>query len=224
MKELVENSNIVSTPNSHHDVPPAFPIAYRYANWETDRVIGEELYRNILSSILAIFVTILFFLGSLRGSCIVIFCLTATIINVAGFMHFWGLTIDVISCNSLVISIGLCVDFSVHITHGFLTTPGDRDARVLKTLRKIGPAVLNGGISTFLAFLLLATSSTYVFLSFFKIFFLICLFGLFHGLVTLPVLLSLIGPSNLVKKVGSKQPFFPKPDSDPDQHEPDPQH
>ena len=39
----------------------------RYANWETDRVIGEELYKNILSSILAIFVTILLFLGRSVG-------------------------------------------------------------------------------------------------------------------------------------------------------------
>ena len=42
-------------------------------------------------------------------------------IQVAGFMHFWDLTIDVISCNTLVISIGLCVDFSAHIAHGFLS-------------------------------------------------------------------------------------------------------
>ena len=61
-------------------------------------------------------------------------------------------------------------------------------------MTEIGPAVLNGGLSTLLAFILLATSKSYVFLSFFKIFFLICLFGLFHGLVALPVLLALLGP------------------------------
>ena len=46
--------------------------------------------------------------------------------QVAGFMHFWDLTIDVISCNTLVISIGLCVDFSAHIAHGFLSCRGSR--------------------------------------------------------------------------------------------------
>ena len=69
-----------------------------------------------------------------------------------------------------------------------------RDERVISTMTEIGPAVLNGGLSTLLAFILLATSKSYVFLSFFKIFFLICLFGLFHGLVALPVLLALLGP------------------------------
>jgi hypothetical protein len=58
----------------------------------------------------------------------------------------------------------------------------------------MGPAVLNGGLSTILAFILLSTSDTYIFLSFFKIFFLICLFGLYHGLIVLPVVLSLVGP------------------------------
>ena len=35
--------------------------------------------------------------------------------------------------------------------------------------RNIGPAVLNGGLSTFLAFVLLAFSNSYVFLTFFKV-------------------------------------------------------
>ena len=61
-------------------------------------------------------------------------------------------------------------------------------------MTKVGPAVLNGGLSTLLAFILLSTSESYVCLSFFKIFFLICIFGLFNGLVALPVILSLVGP------------------------------
>ena len=68
--------------------------------------------------------------------------------QVAGFMHLWGLTVDVISCNTLVtsvvasvvisvvisvgpaphqvISVGLCVDWSAHIAHGFLAAAGSR--------------------------------------------------------------------------------------------------
>ena len=166
----------------------------RYSNWETDKIIGRELYQNMITSLLAIFLTVLVFLGSLRASCIVIFCVASTILEVAGFMHFWGLTIDVISCNTLVISIGLCVDFSAHIAHGFLTRQGSRNQRVSFTLTKVGPAVLNGGLSTLLAFILLSSSESYVCLSFFKIFFLICIFGLYNGLVTLPVILTIFGP------------------------------
>jgi hypothetical protein len=38
----------------------------RYTNWETDKVIGRELYQNILTSGLAIFFTVLLFLGRLE--------------------------------------------------------------------------------------------------------------------------------------------------------------
>ena len=67
-------------------------------------------------------------------------------------------------------------------------------------MTEMGPAVFNGGLSTLLAFILLATSKSYVFMSFFKIFFLICIFGLFHGLIALPVLLALLGPLDNTEK------------------------
>ena len=57
----------------------------------------------------------------------------------------------------------------------------------------IGPAVLNGGITTFIAVVPLMFSTHYAFLGFFKVFFLAVIFGLFHGLVFLPVTLVLFG-------------------------------
>ena len=89
---------------------------------------------------------------------------------------------------------GLCVDYSAHICHTFLTISGQRRERSEGTLVNIGPAVLNGGISTFIAFILLAGSDSHVFGTFFKIFFLVVVFGVFHGLFFFPVLLRWIGP------------------------------
>ena len=48
-----------------------------------------------------------------------------------------------------------------------------------------------------------------VFISFFKIFFLVVTFGLFHGLIFLPVVLSLIGP---VEQVQVQTVTSPSPD------------
>jgi len=50
-----------------------------------------------------------------------------------------------------------------------MTCVGTRDERAKKALVNIGPAVLNGGFSTFLAFVLLANSKSHVFLTFFKV-------------------------------------------------------
>merc|ERR1711920_656640 len=122
-------------------------------------------------------------------------CVFMTLIDVMGFMHFWGLTIDVVSSVIVIISVGLCVDYSAHIAHAFLKEKGTRRQRSILAVQNIGPAVLNGGISTFLALVLLAPSESYVFSTFFKVFCLVIIFGLYHGLIFFPALLGLLGPS-----------------------------
>merc|ERR1711953_1143405 len=82
------------------------------------------------------------------------------------------------SYGCILISIGLCIGENAN-------------ARAIETLANIGPAVMNGGFSTFLAFVTTTTSQSHTFVVFFKTMFLIVAFGLFHGLVLLPVLLSL---------------------------------
>ena len=72
---------------------------------------------------------------------------------------------------------------------------GTRKERAKAAIVDMGVAVLNGGFSTLLAFILLAGSDSHVFSVFFKIFLLVVMFGLFHGLILLPVVLSLIGPA-----------------------------
>lgn len=48
---------------------------------------------------------------------------------------------------------------------------GTRLDRALESLISMGPAILNGGITTFLALALLAISKSYAFVVFFKVFF-----------------------------------------------------
>lgn len=57
---------------------------------------------------------------------------------------------------------------------------------------EIGVSVLHGAISTFLAVIVMSFGSTYVFEVFFKLFFGIIVFGITHGMMLLPVILSLI--------------------------------
>ena len=61
-------------------------------------------------------------------------------------------------------------------------------------MRKIGPAVINGGATTFLAVILLCDSKSHAFITFFKVFFLTVLFGLYHAIIFLPVMLSIENP------------------------------
>lgn len=103
----------------------------------------------------------------------------------------------------LELAVGLSVDYAAHVAHAFLnaeSSPDDGDSRTTRALiavRHIGAAVAYGAGSTMIAVSLLGFSSSYVFMSFFRIFFLVIVFGLWHGLLFLPVVLSIIGPRSL---------------------------
>ena len=81
----------------------SFAMSLAYINWETDAIVGIELIRNIGIALACIFVTTLVTLGSWRGSLLVMMCVLLTCTDVAGFMHWWGLTIDITSMNVLII-------------------------------------------------------------------------------------------------------------------------
>ena len=214
IKKMVKNVNITSG--------KLFPIARTYSMWETDEVIAGELYRNLGLAMVAVFAFTILLLSNLRASLMVFGCVILSLLDVGGFMHFWGLTIDTVSCNNLIIAIGLCVDYSSHIAHRFLIEPGvSRDARLVSTLTNMGPAVLNGGVTTTLAFILLANSQSHVFITFFKVFFLVVSFGLYHGLIVLPVVLSLLGPEShtVVVQTAQAEHFENGKKSEPEQEQ-----
>ena len=56
-------------------------------------MISKELYRNVGLSMACVFVTMLILLADIWGSILVMVCVLTTLIDVMGFMHFWGLTI-----------------------------------------------------------------------------------------------------------------------------------
>jgi Niemann-Pick C1 protein len=142
----------------------------------------------------AVFIVVLLLIGSPLTSLIITFCVISTLAGILGSMYFWDLVIDSVSVINIVLAIGLAVDYSAHVGHTFMLETGSRDERIIKALGSIGAAVLNGATSTILAVMLLAASQSYVFRVVFKQFFLTIVIGAAHGLVLLPVLLSLIGP------------------------------
>ena len=99
-----------------------------------------------------------------------------------------------------------------------------RQERATRGFLSISPAILHGGVSTVLALVPIAFSQSHCFVVMFRLVSLIVLFGLFHGLLLLPVLLALLGTDNPAKdqengremanQNGVDNPDF-KSDSDP---------
>lgn len=69
----------------------------------------------------------------------------------------------------------------------------------------MGTSVFHGAFSTFLAIVVLSPSKSYVFVTFFKMWFGIIVFGVANGFVLLPVLMSLCGPLNEVTPIAENQ-------------------
>ena len=70
-----------------------------------------------------------------------------------------------------------------------------REDKVKDTLETMGVSILTGGLSTFLAVIPLAFSTSAIIGEVFTSFFIMVTLGVAHGLIFLPVVLSIIGPT-----------------------------
>ena len=165
----------------------------------------SELTLCLSLSIVVILIIILVVTANVKVMFFVALCVGITDIFLFALIHYWGLTLNPIVLMHVIVSIGISVDYSAHIGYAYLVEPLPYDVdfeskseiRVYKSkmaLSKMGSSVFHGGFSTFIAILVLAPGTTYIFLAFFKCWIGIILFGMSNGFMFLPVILSFIGP------------------------------
>ena len=133
-------------------------------------MISKQLIRNLGFAFGAIALVNLLLIADITVSVLVFICVGLTVLNIAGGAYFMGLTIEIVTSILLILAVGLALDYSAHIGVQYVVTRlPDRRHRAQVTLNTIGTAVFNGGFSTLLAFVLVAFSDSYVFLTFFKV-------------------------------------------------------
>ena len=112
-----------------------------------------------------------------------------------GMLYLWDVKLSSVSFTGMVMSIGLSVDYNVHIAHAFLHGKGDTlEQRTKYTLDLMGGSVLKGGLTTFVGTVVLSMASSTAFRIFFKVVFGTVTFGILHGVFLMPVLLGLAFP------------------------------
>lgn len=184
--------------------------------WEPYDNFTFSVAFSLLGALVAIFVIVLVFSGNICTTLLVVLNMGLVELNLLAMIWYWNLELNFITVINLILAIGLAVDYSAHIAHTYNVTVSDYDcvtrrerriSKVRKTFSKIGNSVFHGAVSTFLAIVTISASTSYIFRAFFKQWFCIIVFGMLHGFMLLPVLLTLFGP---LTKTSVVAPFDPK--------------
>ncbi|KFO74711.1 Protein patched 1 [Cuculus canorus] len=126
---------------------------------------------------------------------IIVSILAMMAVELFGIMGLMGIKLSAIPVVILIASVGIGVEFTVHVALGFLTAAGSRNVRSAAALEHTFAPVMDGAVSTLLGVLMLASSEfDFIMRYFFAVLTILTLLGLLNGLVLLPVLLSVIGP------------------------------
>ncbi|XP_037598787.1 protein patched homolog 2 isoform X3 [Cebus imitator] len=138
---------------------------------------------------------------------LIVLVLAMMTVELFGIMGFLGIKLSAIPVVILVASVGIGIEFTVHVALGFLTTQGSRNLRAAHALEHTFAPVTDGAISTLLGLLMLAGSNfDFIVRYFFVVLTVLTLLGLLHGLVLLPVLLSILGPPPEVIQMYKESP------------------
>ena len=116
--------DLISSLHCRH-TEDTFSYGNYYFIWDIDDHVGFELWRNLGLSMLCVILITWVLLNSFPACILVNLSVVISVINVVGFVNFWGITIDIMSLFTIVLVVGICVDYPVHIVHSYLVSEGN---------------------------------------------------------------------------------------------------
>ncbi|CAJ0588032.1 unnamed protein product [Cylicocyclus nassatus] len=175
---------------------PDFGV-YAYSERSTfadqTNVLGDVIWQTLYSEVICMGLSFIVFIPDLVSIASAMFSLLSVNLGVFGFLSLWGVGIDPISMAALLMSIGFSVDISAHISYHYYQVKAKNPVEKLEdAFLNIGWPTVQGGLSTLFAMLPILIKPSYLGLVFLKTVALVTIIGLVHGLIVLPVLLSML--------------------------------
>jgi Niemann-Pick C1 protein len=164
-----------------------------YNIWQFYYQSSKEIRGTTISSVAAVTFATLVFIPHWTAVFFAFPLIVALYIDFLGVLQWAGVKVNPVSYVTIVMAIGLLVDYLLHVLLRFYETPGNRKEKVVEVLRTMGSSVLMGGVTTFLGTLPLAFSTSKIFTTVFVAFLALVVLGITHGLILLPVLLCRFG-------------------------------
>ena len=84
-----------------------------------------------------LFVALVFIPHPIPVACVTV-SMVSVVVGITGLMYFWNLSLSAITTIQIILGVGICVSFSVHTSHAFMTATGkSRNERVTVALAKV---------------------------------------------------------------------------------------
>ncbi|XP_053962100.1 protein patched [Anastrepha ludens] len=174
---------------------PNYPSGIPFIFWEQYMTLRCSLALILCISLIAAFILVSILLLSVWAAALVVFSVVASLIQIFGAMTILGIKLSAIPAVILILSVGMIVCLTVHISLGFITSVGNRERRIhLSMQMTLGP-LIHGVLTSALAVFMLSTSPfEFVIRHFFWLLLVVLCVGACNGLVLYPIILSMFGP------------------------------
>ncbi|NXH55460.1 PTC1 protein, partial [Rhabdornis inornatus] len=193
----------------------SYPNGYPFLFWEQYIGLRHWLLLSISVVLACTFLVCALFLLNPWTAGIIVVVLALMTVELFGMMGLIGIKLSAVPVVILIASVGIGVEFTVHVALAFLTAIGDRNHRAILALEHMFAPVLDGAVSTLLGVLMLAGSEfDFIVRYFFAVLAILTILGVLNGLVLLPVLLSFFGPYPEVSPANG-QDRLPTPSPEP---------